>query len=262
MRILQEQFDLTDFFTRVEGAAERLLLLDYDGTLAPFQVRRDRAVIYPEVQEALVRLIAAGHTRVVIVSGRALADLRPLLTLDPLPELWGTHGFERLTPDGRVMQLPLPAEIGQRLAQAHALLAETRLRRRLELKPASVAVHWRGCTAAEIARIRTLIAEHWSPLVADERLRISEFDGGQELRVVGIDKGHAVRTLIAEHPQAAIAYLGDDLTDEDAFRGLHGHGLGVLVNENYRPTAAELWIKPPAELARFLRRWEDAATHR
>lgn len=262
MRILQEQFDLTDFFARVEAASERLLLLDYDGTLAPFQVRRDRAVIYPDVEAALTQLIAADHTRIVIVSGRALADLRPLLTLDPLPELWGTHGFERLTPDGRVMQLPLPAEIRQRLEQAHALLADTRLHRRLELKPASVAVHWRGCTAAEIGRIRTLIAEHWGPLVADERLRISEFDGGQELRVVGIDKGRAVRTLIAEHPQAAIAYLGDDLTDEDAFRALRGYGLGVLVHVNYRPTAAELWIKPPTELARFLRRWEEAATHR
>ena len=52
--------------------------------------------------------------------------------------------------------------------------------------------------------------------------------------------------------------LGDDMTDEDAFMELEGKGLSVLVNTLLRPTAADVWIKPPIELIMFLRRWSDA----
>ncbi len=58
---------------------------------------------------------------------------------------------------------------------------------------------------------------------------------------------------------AAVAYLGDDRTDEDAFRELNGKGLSVLVRKEQRPTAAEIWIEPPAELLDFLEKWRRTA---
>jgi trehalose-6-phosphatase len=65
-----------------------------------------------------------------------------------------------------------------------------------------------------------------------------------------------VRTILAESlPDAAVAYLGDDRTDEDAFRALNGKGLTVLVRPEYRPTAAEVWLQPPQELIQFLEEW-------
>jgi hypothetical protein len=87
-----------------------------------------------------------------------------------------------------------------------------------------------------------------------------DFDGGIELRAAGRNKGDVVRTLAAEAgPDAALAYLGDDLTDEDAFRAMPDHGAAVLVRERLRPTAANLWVRPPAELLAFLGRWHAAS---
>ncbi|MBU1936081.1 trehalose-phosphatase, partial [bacterium] len=54
---------------------------------------------------------------------------------------------------------------------------------------------------------------------------------------------------------ATVAYLGDDLTDEDAFRVLKGKGLGVLVRPEFRPTTADLWLQPPDDLIEFLKNW-------
>jgi trehalose-6-phosphatase len=52
-----------------------------------------------------------------------------------------------------------------------------------------------------------------------------------------------------------VAYLGDDLTDEDAFRALKGKGLSVLVRKESRTTEADCWLKPPDELLDFLKKW-------
>jgi trehalose-6-phosphatase len=59
-----------------------------------------------------------------------------------------------------------------------------------------------------------------------------------------------------------VAYLGDDRTDEDAFKALAGRGLAVLVREELRPTAAAVWLRPPVELLDFLQRWMTACPPR
>jgi trehalose-phosphatase len=87
-----------------------------------------------------------------------------------------------------------------------------------------------------------------------------EFDGGIELRAAGCDKGQVVRQVLAEldaGPAGCVAYLGDDHTDEDAFRALQGRGLRVLVRPKWRTTAADLWLRPPEGLREFLARWAD-----
>jgi trehalose 6-phosphate phosphatase len=96
----------------------------------------------------------------------------------------------------------------------------------------------------------------WTPLIRDYPLHILNFDGGMEIRALGPDKGSAVREILAEAaPAAAVAYLGDDRTDEDAFRALQGKGLTALVRPEHRATAADLWLKPPEELIEFLHSW-------
>jgi trehalose-phosphatase len=77
----------------VRTARHRALLLDYDGTLAPFQIDPARAEPYPGVREAIATILAAGHTRLAIVTGRAIRDLVPLLRLDPLPTRNETLGI-------------------------------------------------------------------------------------------------------------------------------------------------------------------------
>jgi trehalose-6-phosphatase len=87
-------------------------------------------------------------------------------------------------------------------------------------------------------------------------LHLLPFDGGLELRVPGKNKGDVVSVILAEAGEnVAAAFLGDDQTDENAFRAIKGRGLSVLVRLEPRPTMADVWLRPPDELARFLRDW-------
>lgn len=260
MRSLNPLADPEEFFARVARAPVRVLILDYDGTLAPFQVRPERAVPYDGVEELLDEIMAAERSRVVIVTGRTVGDLVPLLNLQRRPELWGTHGWERLLPDGRGARAELDKDVRRRLTEGVRRARElARVGARVETKPASVALHWRGTSALAAARIRSALPALWEPLAADGELELLEFDGGVELRARGCNKQHAVEAVLAESPAgAAIAYLGDDMTDEDAFAAVKPRGLAVLVRPEPRETAADVWIRPPRELLAFLRRWRDA----
>lgn len=248
--------ELDAFLTRLAEADAATLILDYDGTLAPFRVDRIRALPYGGVVPALDRLLTDSDTRVVIVSGRALDDLLPLLKLAHPPEIWGSHGWERLGPEGRRELAPLDDATLAALDTARAAAAAEGLADRFEAKPASVACHWRGLVPAARRALRERCTALWSPLLANAPLELHEFDGGIELRVRGLDKGTTVEEVLASQPaDAATAYLGDDATDEDAFRALKGRGLGVLVRSEHRDTAADAWIRPPAQLIEFLDAW-------
>lgn len=244
-----------DFFYHLSRASVRALLLDYDGTLAPFTAQRDRAVPYPGVTDLLRRIVQDGGTRMVIVSGRPAHDIPRLLGLDLPLEIWGCHGCERLFANGAYQCETLDTLRQEGVAEAVEWLELEGLGSRLERKPSGVAVHWRGLPAAEAREVRVAAYRALRPL---KRLRVplTEFDGGLELRATDRDKGYVVRTLLRELGRAAcLACLGDDATDEDAFRALKGRGLSLLVRPDFRPTAADLWIKPPDELVRFLSHW-------
>ncbi|MBW7930326.1 MAG: hypothetical protein H3C57_03355 [Gammaproteobacteria bacterium] len=82
-----------------------------------------------------------------------------------------------------------------------------------------------------------------------------DFDGGAEIRAPGTTKAVAVAGILADVPAALpLACLGDDLADEDA-SALHVDGLRVLVRPRFRPTAADVWLRPPEELPAFLKIW-------
>jgi len=250
------------FFDRLRSAPACSLLLDYDGTLAPFHVDPARARPYPGVREALNTILEQDRTRLVIVSGRWTRDLRPLLQLSRMPEMWGSHGWERCRTDGHC-EMRRPDEIAlQALAQAdHWAESAIAMGARREQKPASLAIHWRGLPPAAVSRIRTYVMEQWALNSRDKGLEAHDFDGGIELRVPGCSKADAVTAIARESGQAPIAYLGDDMTDEDAFGALGPEDLGILVRPDYRPTRAKLWLKPPGGLLEFLNRWVEARSH-
>ena len=251
---VRDKFDA--FFQRLARTDRCVLLLDYDGTLAPFQLDPAQAWPYPGVREALNAIVAQRDTRVVIISGRWTRDLLPLLGLAEQPEIWGSHGWERCHPGGRCEILRADERALQALAQAdHWTESAVALGARREPKPASLALHWRGLDAPTVARIRADLLANWALQARDKGLEAHDFDGGIELRVPGRHKGDVVDTLRAEMPDALFAYLGDDLTDEDAFRALDRNDLGVLVRPEYRETAARAWLQPPHELLAFLQRW-------
>jgi trehalose-phosphatase len=244
------------FFRQLEIAKRRILLVDYDGTVAPFDADRHRAKPYPKIPEFLQCIMTTCATRLIVVSGRAAREVPPLLGISPAPEIWGTHGIERLDCNGRYEEVDVGENALDALAQAESQLELAGLGDRTEIKLAAVAIHWRGLPASEVFKIRVKAYRILEPLAACRELLLEEFDQGVELRLTSANKGDALRDLLAEvDPLTSVAYLGDDMTDEPAFRVLNGRGLPVLVAPKYRPTSAHIWLRPPDELLQFLTRW-------
>ncbi len=259
MQILTEGTDLDGFFESVASGPERLLVLDYDGTLAPFRIERSDALPYPGVVPLVRSIIESGRSGLVIVSGRSLADLKSLLRFEPLPELYGSHGWEHMTEGGEAVSLPIGDRELHGLKEALRFLEEEGLSAQSEEKHGSVALHWRGREKDEIEALRDRLRSAWSGLAERYGLGLLLFDGGMELRAPGRNKGTALRGLLDRSPPGTVvAYLGDDRTDEDAFAALEGRGLRVLVKGEPRQTAADIRIEPPDELILFLQRWADA----
>jgi trehalose-phosphatase len=248
--------NIDQFFKAVATAPKSALLLDYDGTLAPFSVDRQRAVPYPGITDLLQQIVDAGRTRLVIVTGRDAHEIAPFLQLHPAPEVWGAHGLQRLRPDGTCEMRPVPDFVAQVLDDARRWLDYQGFHEIAEVKPGSIAVHWRGLEDAEAEELRGKILVGWFPIADRAALTLVEFDGGLEMRMPDLDKGDAVRTILRElGPDVPTAYLGDDATDERAFRALGSNGLSILVRPRRRRSAAQWWLKPPEELFEFLSRW-------
>jgi trehalose 6-phosphate phosphatase len=251
--------EIEQFLRSVTRSPLSALLLDYDGTLAPFSVERQQAVPYPGVRALLQEIMDSRRTRLVIVTGRTAEDVNPLLGLNPAPEVWGSHGLQRLRPDGTSQMPQLDPAAVQALVDAERWLSYQGLHHMAEPKPGSLAVHWRGLRKNDATELRGKILLGWLPIAEPTSLAVLEFDGGLELRVPEQDKTDAIYTILEEiGSNAPVAYLGDDVTDERAFRALQDRGLTVLVRRERRKTAARVWLRPPDELLEFLTRWRDA----
>jgi trehalose-phosphatase len=181
-----------------------------------------------------------------------------MLMLHPPLEVWGLHGAERLYPDGRRELEQAPAATQVKLEELRQFLRRDALGGLFEDKANGVVMHWRGRSRLQAAQIEQRTRALFEPLARLQGLALLDFDGGIELRV-GRNKGGAVRAILAEAEAGApVAYLGDDLSDEEAFQAVNAlgpRGLSILVRRQVRKTSAALWLRPPAELKDFLERW-------
>lgn len=263
------RFEHSAWWRKLTEARRSVLMLDYDGTLAPFVRDRMQAQPYTGISERLLRLSAAPRIRLVLISGRSARELASLLPPGLNVEIWGSHGRERLNPDGGYASLPLrPGQQGC-LAQLEAALQRNGFARVIEKKVGSLAVHTRGLREDESLQIADLTRKFDCSVAGDtpndSGLEWLPFDGGIELRGTGCTKATAVYSILRdEPPRTPAAYLGDDLTDEDAFTALRDCAqhlcLPVLVRPEPRSSAADLWLRPPDELLGFLDRWLAAAS--
>jgi trehalose 6-phosphate phosphatase len=251
----------TWFLSKLSEAAKRVLVIDYDGTIAPFCSDREKAVPYPGIPELLERIEEQCNTRLIIITGRRAHEVVPLLGLIPFPEIWGTYGLERLHRDSsrwwcRSDETEISDEAIAALSSAELQLDAEGLRDHIEVKMAGVAIHWRGLQPQDVLNLRKKAYRIIEPLTRSRQLVMAEFDRGVELRLHSANKGEAVRKLLQElDPNVPVAYLGDDATDEEAFRALNGRGLTVLVGPKQRFTSAQVWLRPPEELTAFLNDW-------
>jgi alpha,alpha-trehalase len=230
------------------------VFLDYDGTLTPIVERPEDARLSPETRDVLAGLSA--RCIVAIVSGRDLDDVRALVGLTGITYA-GSHGFDIVRADGSAEQrareyLPDLDAAGRDLGP----LVDKIPGARLERKAFGVAVHYRQVDQDRVPDVEAAVAA-----VAAAHPRLKRTGGKKvfELRPnVDWDKGKAVLWLLqmlgADRPDVLPIYVGDDETDEDAFRAIRERGMGVVVRgeADDRPTAARYALRSTEETRGFL----------
>ena len=252
---------LDGFFRSLASAEKSALLLDFDGTLAPFRIDPTKVRPWAGVVTLLDKIRQSGKTRLAIITGRPALDVASQLSLRDGLEIWGLHGAQRLYSDGRLEQEELLTDQRVAIDAARIAIHNAKLGLRIEEKPNAVVVHWRGKSLQSARSLKVQVLNLLQPFEGVAAVRLLEFDGGIELRA-GHDKGDTVRLILDEMPRnTPVAYLGDDVTDEDAFRALSGKGMGILIRREWRPSAAQLWLCPPVQLRKFLTMWLEAVEH-
>ena len=252
---------LDAFFLRFAGHTRPLLLMDYDGTMSAFRVDRFKSRPWAGVHELLARIQQQGRSRMVVITGRPAAEIAPMLALDPPLEVWGLHGAERLYPDGRRELERAPAATKAKLEELRKFLKRDSLGGLFEDKANGVVMHWRGVSRKKAELIEQRTRALFEPMAKMKGLALLEFEAGLELRA-GRDKGGAIEAILAEDGgRGPATFIGDDLSDEAAFRAINkvgSRGLSVLVRRESRKTVAKVWLRPPQELRTFLDRWAQA----
>ncbi len=246
----------------VVAGRQPFICLDFDGTLAEIVAEPDAAELVDGAAKALERLAAL--CPVAILSGRDLADVRDRIAI---PGVWysGSHGFEIIGPDGTHRRNDAAAAAVPVLKSVAAELREDLGRIpgvNVEHKRYAVAVHYRNVAPEQVADVVATTHRHGQR----RGLRVT---GGRkivELRPdIDWDKGAALgwlRDQIHQTGRVLPIYIGDDLTDEDAFDALRLNGVGIVVRhaedgDRDRATAAQFMLNSPGEVEEFLRRGGD-----
>ncbi|MEO5617276.1 MAG: trehalose-phosphatase [Candidatus Eisenbacteria bacterium] len=241
---------------RIARHSHRLLMLDFDGTLAPFVADRMQASLPAESFGALQRILRDTGERVAVISGRPLAEIHALLAGLPI-HLVGEHGWEDRMPDGQVRVHEPQGSARWRLAVAGHAARAAGCGAQLERKRASVVLHTRGLNGEGARKLRR-VARLWRILATRDGMSLDVTNGGYELRAVARGKHTAVLELLnGAAPGALPVFLGDDVTDEDAFRVLRPAGITIRVGGGERPSAAEWCLDSPDDVAEFLTRWAE-----
>jgi trehalose 6-phosphate phosphatase len=210
------------------------LFLDFDGTLVELADTPDTIEVPAGLAPMLERLRRRLEGRLAIVSGRSLADLERHLPLHGIA-FSGSHGLELRLADGTSLPVSVPIGLDDVRARVEAFAAATP-GLLVEEKPAGIALHYRKAPGAAEAA-----ADLFERVAAETGLELLRGKMVVELRAPGAHKGAALNRLMREPPFAGARplFVGDDLTDEDAFEAAAAlGGAGILVGQP-RPTAAQ-----------------------
>jgi trehalose-phosphatase len=241
------------------GGSPLVVMLDVDGTLAPIVARPEDAAVTPATRALLEKLVAMPNVYLVLVSGRAASDANAIVRV---PGVWtiGNHGFEIVSPNGELETDPDLADQSAAIAQAARELEPIVARvtgAKLENKRWTLSVHYRLAARDAVPPLRAEVER----IAMGLRLRMTDGKEIVEVRpVANIHKGTAVillgERLHAFDENASVVFVGDDRTDEDAFRSLRARfprAVTIRVDESGEDTtAAEIRLRDPAAVHEFL----------
>ena len=253
-RIAPSAFEKRDELWARVGKRRVAVFLDYDGTLTPIVDRPELAVLSEEMRKTLAALLQ--RCPVMVISGRDRGDVERLVGLKGLVYA-GCHGFDIAGPEGPGLShleasgyAPIVAQaardLERELAPVPGIIVEN--------KTYAVAVHFRLAGTEDIGRVEHIVD---GVVARNPQLRKTGGKKVFELRPnMDWDKGKAVLWLLdaldLDTAEVVPLYIGDDITDQDAFDALQGKGLSILVAQDPQATRADYRLADPAEVGRFL----------
>jgi trehalose 6-phosphate synthase/phosphatase len=260
MKAVQKQFNARLVVPRVARriaakyarARRRLLFIDYDGTLVPFQRRPHLAAPTEAVSGLLRRLAGDPCNTVVLVSGR---DKRTLETwFGSLPiGMVAEHGvwFRKKGEDWHQIRsqdrswksslLPVLVQYADRLPGSF-----------VEEKEYSIAWHYRSADPDQSRLVATELLDTLVHFTANTEVQVLQGNKVLELRSAGANKRRAASHWISRSRYDFIFAVGDDLTDEDLFQGLPEDAWSLHVGLG--KTSARFNLRHPDEVVEFLHR--------
>jgi trehalose-phosphatase len=245
--------------TRIRNTHNFFLFLDYDGTLTPIVSRPELALCPSEVKKHLETLRDLPGVYIAIISGRSLEDVREKVGVPGIIYV-GNHGLEIENPVGRNKKILASGRRRElkRIAQHLQNSLEEIPGILFEEKGPILSVHYRNVPKEFSTQVRQVVEAE----IQQRRDRWKMASGKMVLEIrpkTDFNKGKAVRELIETFPSPELLpiYLGDDKTDEDAFRVMKKRGVSVYVGSGRDPSEADFFLQNPDEVQEFLLRCRE-----
>jgi trehalose 6-phosphate phosphatase len=248
---------------KLKDSGHFLLLADYDGTLTPIVSRPELAELPEEMRHLLETLLHHNRFIIGIISGRALSDLKGKVRIEGMVYA-GNHGLEIEGPGIRLVN-PVANEMRPVLLIIYQLLSRTLRKIRgviIENKGLTLSIHYRQVSEEKSREVKSIFDRIVSGAQALGKISITPGKKVYEVRPdVDWDKGKALRLLMKKYGKGGRnsklvpIYLGDDRTDEDAFRAIekYENGISVFIGEPTQETAARYFLKSSVEVADFFK---------
>jgi len=243
-------------FKKIEGQSkdkEVILFFDYDGTLTPIVSHPKDAHLSEAMRSTLIKL--SNQCTLAVISGRGLNDIKSRVGIKGVCYA-GSHGYEIEGPSIKMEYKPalefveifdlLEEELTKLLAKVEGALVER--------KKFSIALHYRNVSKSEVDLVEKAADE---AVRKYPKVRKSYGKKVYELQPdLEWNKGKALEWLMEalhiEKRGSKIFYIGDDITDEDAFSAIKTHGIGILVGAQARTTGAQYKLRDTNQSLRFL----------
>ncbi len=254
MKYLFNDWNTVSF--KLQRSNRIFLFFDYDGTLTPIVLRPELARISPRVKNSIRQLRKNPKFIIAIISGRSLKNVKGMVGIKDLIYV-GNHGLEIeeignkiLKPKGhstKDLLNRIKRQLKKELRHIKGVIVED--------KGCTLSVHFRMVNPQKKGLVKNIFASVVKPYVVSKKIRISAGKMVLEVRPgLDWDKGKAVQYLLRRHKKALPVYLGDDVTDRDAFRAIKGRGVSVFVGKPEKPVKADYFLKSPIEVERFIKR--------
>lgn len=255
---------VSDIWEKLKDETRRkviFLFLDYDGTLTPIVNTPDRANLSVSAKKLLKNLAGVSCVKLVIVSGRSLHDIKRMVGLKGIIYV-GNHGLEIDAPGFKFISPVSPrikaviqnisSDLKNRLSGINGIITED--------KGLTLSIHYRLAAKANLIKMRTVLKETIEPCFGGKKIKINKGKKVFEIKPsIKWNKGHAVLWLLKKmhvrygKKNVLPIYIGDDITDEDAFREIKNKGLSIFVGRP-KESHAQYYLRNHNEVQGFLRR--------